>query len=177
MLLAARHEPDKIEFITLDVSWMDTVSELEQVCYPSPWSKKLIFAEFTKPISFRPAILLNGELVAYSFNYIIADELYILNVAVHPSFRGRGFGKMLLRRIIEEAYSRKVRHASLEVRVSNMTAQYLYASLGFRFVGTRKRYYRDTGEDALVLNCALTPEKIDYIVSGGNSGLRPYMSA
>lgn len=174
MLLAARHEPDRIEFITLDVSWLDAVSELEQRCYPSPWSKKLIYAEFAKPVSFRPAILINGELVAYSFNYIIADELYILNVAVHPDFRGRGLGKLLLRHILEEAYRRKVRQASLEVRVSNMIAQYLYASLGFRFIGTRKRYYRDTGEDALVLNCGLTSQKLDQMAAGSTWASRPY---
>ena len=40
---------------------------------------------------------------------------------------------------------------TLEVRENNHTAQRLYASLGFGFAGIRKRYYTDTGENALIL--------------------------
>ena len=40
---------------------------------------------------------------------------------------------------------------TLEVRVSNIPAIKLYESYGFRSVGTRKRYYTDTGEDALIM--------------------------
>ena len=39
----------------------------------------------------------------------------------------------------------------LEVRPSNEAARAFYAKLGFKTIGTRLKYYTDTGEDALVL--------------------------
>ena len=39
----------------------------------------------------------------------------------------------------------------LEVRVSNAPARSLYERLGFQVIGTRKEYYDDPVEDALVM--------------------------
>ena len=44
-----------------------------------------------------------------------------------------------------------VARLGLEVRVSNFAAQALYRAHGFRVSGLRKSYYRDTGEDALMM--------------------------
>ncbi len=40
---------------------------------------------------------------------------------------------------------------TLEVRTSNTAAIALYEQFGFRGAGTRPRYYRDTGEDAMIM--------------------------
>ena len=40
---------------------------------------------------------------------------------------------------------------TLEVRTSNAPAIILYERFGFRPAGTRRRYYRDTGEDAMIM--------------------------
>ena len=40
---------------------------------------------------------------------------------------------------------------TLEVRPSNATAIALYERFGFRSAGTRRRYYHDTGEDAVIM--------------------------
>jgi ribosomal-protein-alanine N-acetyltransferase len=40
---------------------------------------------------------------------------------------------------------------TLEVRTSNAPAIALYERLHFRSAGTRPRYYRDTGEDAMIM--------------------------
>jgi len=43
---------------------------------------------------------------------------------------------------------------TLEVRVSNLRAQGLYAKYGFKTVGERKHYYSDNREDALIMTTA-----------------------
>ena len=40
---------------------------------------------------------------------------------------------------------------TLEVRKSNLVAINLYQKLGFEIVGTRKNYYFDNREDALIM--------------------------
>ena len=40
---------------------------------------------------------------------------------------------------------------TLEVRVSNIAAQKLYLKYGFAAKGTRRKYYTDNNEDALIM--------------------------
>jgi ribosomal-protein-alanine N-acetyltransferase len=40
----------------------------------------------------------------------------------------------------------------LEVRESNMPAQEMYRTFGYEAVGRRKRYYKDTDEDAILMS-------------------------
>jgi ribosomal-protein-alanine N-acetyltransferase len=72
-----------------------------------------------------------------------------MNIAVDPPGRRRGIATALL----EELRARAGQDASytLEVRPSNSQAIALYERFGFRSAGTRRRYYQDTGEDALIM--------------------------
>lgn len=103
-----------------------------------------------------------GELAAYICLgvYQRTRELEIYNIAVSTRFRKQGLGKRLLSHALEEARSRGIERALLEVRPSNDAALALYASAGFAICGNRKKYYRDSGEDALILACDLAPRII-----------------
>ena len=83
--------------------------------------------------------------------WLILDEAHINNICVHPSYRCRGYGKMLVHRLIRAAYKYGGDSITLEVRKSNLTALTLYNSLGFEEEGVRKGYYQDTGEDAIIM--------------------------
>lgn len=139
----------------LDKSYAVEVSRLEPLIYPVGWSEALVFAEFDKKISFRPSIFFNDILLAYSFNYVIEDELHILNLSVRPEVQGRGFGKLLLSIILEDARKRMLRHIFLEVRKLNTKAISLYSKAGFVRAGIRKAYYSDNGEDAILMELNL----------------------
>jgi ribosomal-protein-alanine N-acetyltransferase len=65
--------------------------------------------------------------------------------------RRRGVARALIEELLAHARSAGVRRLTLEVRVSNFAAQGLYREHGFRLVGLRRGYYRDRGEDALVM--------------------------
>jgi ribosomal-protein-alanine N-acetyltransferase len=78
-----------------------------------------------------------------------------LNLAVSPEFRRQGIGRALLRAGLAYFRKRRVEEVFLEVRESNLSAQALYLSYGFRPVGQRSAYYRNPKEDALVLWLAL----------------------
>jgi len=76
---------------------------------------------------------------------------------VAPDQRRRGVAATLLDDLLERMRSRNVRSLTLEVRVSNAAAQGLYRARGFRVAALRRRYYRDNGEDALVMEWRATP--------------------
>jgi ribosomal-protein-alanine N-acetyltransferase len=85
----------------------------------------------------------------------VADELQIMNVAVDPEQRRRGYGSALLADLLQFARGQNIAAATLEVRRSNAGAIQLYERHGFRHVGVRPRYYSDNHEDALIMSLAI----------------------
>ena len=83
--------------------------------------------------------------------WFILEEAHITILAIQPPYRRQGLGQLLLITLLETAIQRQSEWATLEVRISNQTAQKLYEKLGFITIGQRKKYYKDTGEDALIL--------------------------
>jgi ribosomal-protein-alanine N-acetyltransferase len=93
----------------------------------------------------RKARSLAGYLVASRY----ADIWHLMNVAVDPPLRRRGLADALLEELIGRVAPGEP--ITLEVRPSNGPAIALYERFGFRSAGTRPGYYRDTGEDALIM--------------------------
>ena len=96
------------------------------------------------------AVSQEGALLGYAQVRTILDEGTLERIAVAPAARRRGIGEALLARAIREGRGR-LAFLTLEVRAGNAPAIGLYEKLGFRAVGRRKNYYREEGEDALLL--------------------------
>ena len=94
------------------------------------------------------------SIVGYGGFWVIVDEAHICTLAVSEAWRGRGLGELLLVTMIDKARRRGAEVVTLEVRVGNSIAQSLYFKYGFEIVGRRKRYYSDSGEDALIMTTA-----------------------
>ena len=91
------------------------------------------------------------RIVGYAGLWLMVDEAHITTIAVHPKYRGRGLGELLLLRMIDTAEEVGARWLTLEVRKSNTVAQALYHKYTFKEMGVRRRYYSDDGEDALIM--------------------------
>lgn len=130
---------------------LDRIAQLEVICFRSPWTKGMLKSELKNKASHYHVIELGGKIIAYAGMWVILNEAHITNVAVDPDFRGRGFGRDIMLLSMREALLFGAEQMTLEVRKTNTIAQKMYASLDFEVAGTRKRYYQDTGEDALIL--------------------------
>jgi ribosomal-protein-alanine N-acetyltransferase len=75
---------------------------------------------------------------------------HISTIAVHPDWRGKGLGELLLLTAIEQSARMGRGVMTLEVRPSNQIAQRLYQKYGFQFTGVHEGYYRD-GENAWLM--------------------------
>jgi ribosomal-protein-alanine N-acetyltransferase len=83
--------------------------------------------------------------------WMMVDEAHMVTIAVRKAHKNQGLGEWLLISVIELAMRLNARVVTLEVRVSNTIAQKLYEKYGFTKAGTRKKYYSDNGEDALIM--------------------------
>jgi [ribosomal protein S18]-alanine N-acetyltransferase len=128
---------------------LPSVISIERRAFPTPWSLSMFVLELSKPSGICLAAVNDPQM----FGYVICaryDEAYhVMNIAVDPTQRRRGVAKALLDGVLDTAGHDA--NYTLEVRVSNARAIALYERYGFRGVGTRRRYYADNGEDALIM--------------------------
>jgi ribosomal-protein-alanine N-acetyltransferase len=103
--------------------------------------------------------------IAFLVGWRAADELHVVDIATHPSFRRRGAARTLLLELIAYGKANGFRLVVLEVRASNGPARSLYESLGFGVARVRENYYADAGDDGLEMLLVLDPVAIG--ASGG----------
>src|SRR5215208_2558978 len=92
-----------------------------------------------------------SAIIGFAGMWLAFDEAHVTTIGVDPTHRGHGFGELLLLCMFDEAIARRANWLTLEVRITNAAAQALYRKYGFTAHGTRKRYYSDNNEDALIM--------------------------
>lgn len=145
-------EPLKV--IPLGQEDMSAVATLEACCFSTPWQEEQLLAALKQPHFTVYGLKRQARLVAYISLSRVADEVEVLNIATLPEERRQGHARLLLRHVLEWAAVPGGR-AFLEVRAGNLPALALYRSLGFKQVGIRRTYYRDTGENGLIMSLEL----------------------
>jgi ribosomal-protein-alanine N-acetyltransferase len=138
---------------------------IEKVSFPSPWTSEAFREEVQRSFSSLWVFLDKEEVRGYICFWSMAGELHLMNIAVHPERRREGLGRTLLEKMIITGIREGAECALLEVRPSNTPARALYKKAGFHEIGRRTRYYRDTGEDAILMALQLKPS--------GDAGPRP----
>lgn len=105
-------------------------------------------AQFESEVSnrfIRYWFLRDGEkLQGYVAGQVLFGELEVLRVYIHPHFRGRRLGRVLLEKALEDVDS-----AFLEVRSQHQVAIKLYQSVGFELISLRENYYSHPVDDAV----------------------------
>lgn len=140
----------------MTISDIDRICVIETECFPSPWSAASFENELTtNKLATYYVLEVDGIVAAYLGVWNIVDEGHITNVAVSPTYRGRGYGLALVKHLKEASLEKGVLFLTLEVRVSNVAAISLYEKMGFITHGIRKKYYQDNGEDAMIMWCTL----------------------
>ena len=132
---------------------LDGILEVEAASFVNPWTRDMFAWELQNPTISYIYVLRAGQerVAAYCSSWRIFEELHINNLAVRPAWRGRGFARALLEHVLGEAVRLGARRATLEVRRSNEVARRLYEGAGFIVAGTRRNYYTNPAEDAMVL--------------------------
>ena len=127
------------------------IEEIEELSFPDPWERKDIFSYICSDIGMCFSVIEDGKVIAYLIGRLIAPEGEIYRIATHPSYRRRGIGYRLLSYATKTERGRGLENLFLEVRSGNASAISLYTSFGFERIGTRKNYYKDPNDDAVLM--------------------------
>ncbi len=145
----------------LEPADVPAVLVIEKLSFPTPRNKAIYLYELAhnKLAHYQALTRLEASgketLLGYTGCWTIADEIHISTIAVDPRLRGQGFGQLLLLSVLFMGLESTAALVTLEVRESNHAAQKLYKKYRFSEVGERPGYYRDTGEDAILMTVNL----------------------
>lgn len=147
-----------IEIRRMTLEDVPVVVEIDRSSFALPWTERSFKYEVTENSAARCWVTtVDGRVVSMLVLWIIADEAHIATIATHPDFRRRGFAKKMLVEALQAARQEGAKKALLEVRARHVIAQKIYCDIGFVEVGRRPMYYRDNGEDAVLM----TMENLD----------------
>jgi ribosomal-protein-alanine N-acetyltransferase len=131
---------------------------LERRVFSDPWPEEFFTNELSQEATYarvaergvadpgQPGSAFAGYQLAW-----LGPEGHLGNLAVAPEHRRAGVARALVEDLLAAARAGGTTAITLEVRVANFAAQALYREYGFRLAGLRRGYYRDTGEDALIM--------------------------
>jgi len=129
------------------------VIELDKLSFSLPWPERSFRYELTENSASRCWVAeLDGRIVAMLVAWFLVDEAHIATVATHPDLRRQGIAKKLLAYALQHMKSEGAASSFLEVRAGNTAAQEMYRKFGYQVAGRRKRYYKDNGEDAILMS-------------------------
>ncbi|MCB9420875.1 MAG: ribosomal protein S18-alanine N-acetyltransferase [Ardenticatenaceae bacterium] len=128
------------------------VRVIDRLSFPTPTKNSVFQYELDhNKLAYYQVLCTADAVIGYAGFWLMGDECHISTIASHPDWRGRGLGELLLLNMLFMANEQAAQMVTLEVRQSNLTAQALYHKYQFAIVGERRRYYKDTGEDALIM--------------------------
>lgn len=128
------------------------VEKIEKDCFSDAWSEKLLRdileSEFDEAwVLVRP----DGGLCGYMNVRFLAGEGELMRIAVKKEYRGLGYSRKLMERMVKSAEEKDACDLTLEVRAGNTPAIQLYKSYGFKKEAVRRDYYHDPKEDAFIM--------------------------
>lgn len=138
--------------------WWDipAVHAIEAAAFAADaWSVEQFWSELAAPTRWYVVAHEADEVLGYGGLFIVPPDADVQTVAVAPTARGRGVGRVLVEGLLDHARACGCRSVMLEVRDDNAAASALYRALGFVDVARRARYYAD-GSDARIMRCDLT---------------------
>ncbi len=143
----------EIHISPMDKEDIESVVKIEEEAYGKHhWAKSSFYDEMSNNLAkYYVARTSDNEIVGYAGTWHIIDEGHITTIAVKNDYLRNHIGEAIIHEIIEDCYKNKIKYLTLEVRVSNIPAIKLYEKYGFKSLGTRKGYYQDNDEDALIM--------------------------
>jgi [ribosomal protein S18]-alanine N-acetyltransferase len=131
------------------------IYQIEQSCYPNPWSMESFIAEISASSGFNWCVKNHDNiLLGYLFSYIIFDEMFITNICIHQNYHNKKIGTYLLKAIVSKAAKSSINKIFLEVREKNIFAIKMYISNGFTVDCVKNNFYSN-GDNAILMQLNL----------------------
>ena len=127
------------------------ILEIEQTANSPPWTQGALLSELYKEDSYFIVTVKDTAILGFAILSRTGEEGELLKIAVDLPARRKGVGNLLITHVLDYAAINEYESIFLEVRISNKAAICLYEKHGFKSIRTRKNYYENPVEDALIM--------------------------
>lgn len=145
-----RDDNDALVICTMRRRHLRSVLRIEEQTSSTPWSLGLFLSEARRPERVYLVAKQGKEIVGFAGMLFALNEGHITTIAVDPQRHGMRIGTRLMLVLMKRAIEHGSDCVTLEVRATNTAAKRMYARFGFMPAGSRKDYYKDPVEDAIV---------------------------
>lgn len=140
-----------LRFEPLQVAHIPAILEIEKTTNSAPWSERSFRNELDHEHGIFLVGFLQGQIVAYGGVWLVVDEAHVTTIAIAEAERRKGIGSRLMVELLTRAQRAGMVCSTLEVRAGNEAAIRMYEKFGYTVTTTRKGYYPDNKEDAIVM--------------------------
>lgn len=134
----------KIEKMT--ISDLEEIKDVLEKDFDDFWEVNTLKEELLSNYSYFITIKLSktNEILGFAGFKKTLDTADIMNIVVRKDFRNKKIGKKLLASLIQKAKEQDIKTIFLEVNSKNLPALKLYENIGFKKIGIRKDYYKNS---------------------------------
>jgi [ribosomal protein S18]-alanine N-acetyltransferase len=143
---------------------MHEVLSIERACFEHPWTEEDFLACLRQRNCIGMVAEADHRIIGFMIYELHKAKLRILNFATGPDVRRQGVGAQMLRRLVDKLSQQRRSEILVEVRETNLDAQFFYRSQGFRAVCVLRSHYDDTFEDAYVMQYRLTAADDEWLL-------------
>lgn len=137
------------EFRSATEADCNLIAEMESEYIECPWSVSVVKQTIADELSVIYLLCEGDEVLGYGGLKMALDTAEVYNIVVDEKHRRKGYGLLILNKLIEHAVERGACEMFLEVNENNVAALRLYTLRGFKISHMRKNYYKSG--NALIL--------------------------
>ena len=122
---------------------MKDIVNIESLSFERPWCEEDFFKQLNRRNCIGMVCENNLDLVGFMIYELHADRLKILNFAVHPDHRRKGFGLVMMNRMMGKLSHELRRTIAVTVRETNLDFQLFLRELCFMAIKVHRGFYED----------------------------------
>lgn len=138
---------------------MPEVLDIENHASESPWSEDDFSTALRQLNIIGTVAEYDYQVVGFVVYELHKSRLQLINVAVHQDLQRQGIGRQIVEHIKNKPAVARRSLVMLDVRETNLTAQRFFRAMGFKAVSILRDFYRDTTEDAYLMQCRVQKAK------------------
>jgi ribosomal-protein-alanine N-acetyltransferase len=123
------------------------VLEIERGSFVKPWTEDQFMRVLAHNNCFGIVAQVGEKVTGFIIYEMFRSKVQLLNVAVHPKHRRKGYGTAMLAQIVGKLEMGRQESVVGEVRESKLPAQQFLRHSGFRAVKILRGHFKDKDED------------------------------
>ena len=139
-----------------NIRWMikddiDLVVEIEKDSFSQPWSHKDFLDCLKNRSNIGKVIIVDNNIVGFILYELMPKGFYIINIAINPNYRRRGYARAMVDQLIDKLGSEfcntemkdKRNYVNSYISEERFHAHLFFKSMGFKAVSIEKDFFKD----------------------------------